>query len=101
MIHSFFFLTVKSVVSDLLESLLQIPPTSGSYLFSPNFLTKDDNLRFGGGDLLKDGAIEAVGGRSLKGRCIVRVGWDDVRGWFSQVVTKLCVPMFFIGSTLS
>ena len=61
-----------------------------------------DNLRFGDGDLLKDSAIEAVGGRSLKGRYIVRVGWDDVRGWFSQEVgTKLCVPMFFIGPTLS
>jgi len=43
------------------------------------------NLRFGDGDLLKDGASEFVGGRSLKGRYIVRVGWDDVRGWFSQV----------------
>ena len=43
------------------------------------------NLRFGDGDLLRDGASEVVGGRSLKGRYIVRVGWDDVRGWFSQV----------------
>ena len=43
------------------------------------------NLRFGDGDLLKDGTSEVVGGRSLKGRYIVRVGWDDVRGWFSQV----------------
>jgi 6-phosphofructokinase 1 len=43
------------------------------------------NLRFGDGDLLKDGASEVAGGRSLKGRYIVRVGWDDVRGWFSQV----------------
>lgn len=59
------------------------------------------NLRFGDGDLLKDGASEVVGGRSLKGRYIVRVGWDDVRGWFSQVGKKLCVPIFLIGSTLS
>lgn len=43
------------------------------------------NLRFGDGDLLRDGASEDVGGRTLKGRYIVRVGWDDVRGWFSQV----------------
>ena len=43
------------------------------------------NWRFGDGDLLKDGASEVAGGRSLKGRYIVRVGWDDVRGWFSQV----------------
>ena len=43
------------------------------------------NLRFGDGDLLKDGTGEYVGGRTLKGRYIVRVGWDDVRGWFSEV----------------
>ncbi len=44
-----------------------------------------DNLRFGDGDLLRDGTSEYVGGRTLKGRHIVRVGWDDVHGWFSQV----------------
>ena len=60
-----------------------------------------NNLRFGDGDLLRDGTSEVVGGRSLKGRYIVRVGWDDVRGWFSQVSNKLCVPIFLIGSTLS
>ena len=54
------------------------------------------NLRFGDGDLLRDGASEVVGGRSLKGRYIVRVGWDDVRGWFSQVGNKLCVPCFLL-----
>jgi len=43
------------------------------------------NLRFGDGDLLKDGTSEYAGGRTLKGRYIVRVGWDDVRGWFSEV----------------
>lgn len=43
------------------------------------------NLRFGDGELLKDGTAESVGGRTLKGRYIVRVGWDDVRGWYSQV----------------
>ncbi|TFK40320.1 6-phosphofructokinase [Crucibulum laeve] len=42
------------------------------------------NLRFGDGELLKDGTSEYVGGRTLKGRYIVRVGWDDVRGWFAQ-----------------
>ncbi|KAF9450349.1 6-phosphofructokinase [Macrolepiota fuliginosa MF-IS2] len=42
------------------------------------------NMRFGDGDLLRDGTSEYVGGRTLKGRYIVRVGWDDVRGWFSQ-----------------
>jgi 6-phosphofructokinase 1 len=59
------------------------------------------NLRFGDGDLFKDGAAEVVGGRSLKGRYIVRVGWDDIRGWYSQVGKKLCVPMFLISSTPS
>ncbi|PFH52956.1 hypothetical protein AMATHDRAFT_55841 [Amanita thiersii Skay4041] len=42
------------------------------------------NLRFGDGDLLKDGTSEFLGGRTLKGRYIVRVGWDDVRGWFAE-----------------
>ncbi|KAH7930171.1 6-phosphofructokinase [Leucogyrophana mollusca] len=42
------------------------------------------NLRFGDGDLLRDGTGDHPGGRSLKGRYIVRVGWDDVRGWFAE-----------------
>lgn len=44
-----------------------------------------NNLRFGDGDLLRDGTSEFLGGRTLKGRYIVRVGFDDVRGWFSEV----------------
>jgi 6-phosphofructokinase 1 len=43
------------------------------------------NLRFGDGALLKDGTGDHSGGRTLKGRHIVRVGWDDVRGWFAEV----------------
>ena len=43
------------------------------------------NLRFGDGALLKDGTGDHLAGRTLKGRYIVRVGWDDVRGWFSEV----------------
>jgi len=42
------------------------------------------NLRFGDGDLLLDGTCEYAGGRTLKGRYIVRVGWDDVRAWYTQ-----------------
>ncbi len=42
-------------------------------------------LRYGDGELLKDGTSDHPGGRTLKGRYIVRVGWDDVRGWFSEV----------------
>ncbi|KIY43861.1 6-phosphofructokinase [Fistulina hepatica ATCC 64428] len=42
------------------------------------------NLRFGDGELLKDGTGDFVGGKTLKGRYIVRVGWDDVRSWFAE-----------------
>lgn len=51
------------------------------------------NLRFGYGSLLKDGegdAVEIPGVKSLKGRYIVRVGWDDVRGWMGEV--SICCP---------
>lgn len=48
------------------------------------------NLRFGDGDLLKDGTGDYHSARSLKGRYIVRVGWDDVRGWFAEV-RSLCL----------
>ena len=47
-----------------------------------------NNLRFGDGGLLREGegdAVDRPGGRSLKGRYIIRVGWDDVRGWFAEV----------------
>ena len=46
------------------------------------------NLRFGDGELLREGSgdsAELVGGRTMQGRYIIRVGWDDVRGWFSEV----------------
>jgi len=53
------------------------------------------NLRFGDGDLLRDGTSEyAMGGRTLKGRYIVRVGWDDVRGWFSEVSHYLYIRLW-------
>ena len=42
------------------------------------------NLRFGDGNLLKDGTSDNKAGRTLRGRYIVRVGWDDVRGWCSE-----------------
>ncbi|KAF5371823.1 hypothetical protein D9615_009575 [Tricholomella constricta] len=48
---------------------------------TPNILS---SLRFGDGKLLKDGTGDYLGGRTLKGRYIVRVGWDDVRGWFAE-----------------
>ena len=52
-----------------------------------------NNLRFGDGALLRDGTGDHTGGRTLKGRYIVRVGWDDVRGWFAQVCPPW-VPYF-------
>ncbi|OBZ72450.1 ATP-dependent 6-phosphofructokinase [Grifola frondosa] len=42
------------------------------------------HLRYGDGELLRDGTGDHPGGRTLKGRYIVRVGWDDVRGWFAE-----------------
>ena len=61
-----------------------------TYQPSDNRSAKEDgsfihNLRFGDGELLKDGTGDYISGRSLKGRYIVRVGWDDVRGWFGEV----------------
>ncbi|PWN29488.1 putative 6-phosphofructokinase [Jaminaea rosea] len=38
---------------------------------------------YGEGELLKEGVSEAEE-LGLKGRYIVRVGWDDVRGWLDQ-----------------
>ncbi|KAF8905050.1 6-phosphofructokinase [Gymnopilus junonius] len=55
--------------------------TTSQQQCDPNLL---HNLRFGDGQLLRDWTAEYVGGRTLKGRYIVRVGWDDVRGWFSE-----------------
>lgn len=49
------------------------------------------NLRFGDGELLRDGTGDHPAGRTLKGRYIVRVGWDDVRGWFAEVRLRLGV----------
>ncbi|KAG5341594.1 hypothetical protein C0989_009075 [Termitomyces sp. Mn162] len=43
-----------------------------------------NNLRFGDGSLLRDGTCDYTGGRTLNGRYIVRVGFDDVRGWFAE-----------------
>jgi hypothetical protein len=52
------------------------------------------NLRFGDGKLLRDGTADFSDGRSLQGRYIVRVGWDDVRGWFSEVSTLFAHLVF-------
>lgn len=62
---------------------------------SPHSSARDSfiaNLRFGYGALLRDGEADCEDevehmsrGRTLKGRYIVRVGWDDVRGWMAEV----------------
>lgn len=64
-----------------------------------------DNLRFGFGALLKNGEgdtdeSEHPERKTLKGRYIVRVGWDDVRGWMGEVsngsatqITKLMLHL--------
>jgi 6-phosphofructokinase 1 len=55
-----------------------------------------NNLRFGDGELLKDGTGDYnSSGRTLKGRYIVRVGWDDVRGWFTEVRTRYISLLIF------
>ena len=47
------------------------------------------HLRFGDGELLMSGQSDAhlhgSSGRTLKGRYIIQVGWDDVRGWLGEV----------------
>jgi 6-phosphofructokinase 1 len=61
------------------------PPAQPTFE-GPNVPSLLQSLRFGDGDLLKYGIGDyAEGGRSLRGRYIVRVGWDDVRGWFAEV----------------
>ncbi|KAJ7158785.1 phosphofructokinase domain-containing protein [Mycena filopes] len=52
--------------------------------FPPAAMDIINNLRFGDGELLRDGTGDYSSGRTLKGRYIVRVGWDDVRGWFTE-----------------
>ena len=64
----------------------------------PNWIAplSDAPLSFGYGALLRDGAGEGdpessddvdqedESGRTMKGRFIVRVGWDDTRGWLGE-----------------
>jgi hypothetical protein len=69
------------------ESSTPSTPTTSASNADVNLI---HNLRFGDGQLLRDGTGDYIGGRTLKGRYIVRVGWDDVRGWFSEVAISLC-----------
>ena len=67
---------------------MELPPYDNTRILKdvtisdPEFLK---HLRFGDGTLLRDGTFGHHSGRSLKGRYIVRVGWDDVRGFLPQV----------------
>ena len=63
-----------------------IPTSKDVSITDPGFLK---TLRFGDGTLLRDGTYGHCDGRTLKGRYIIRVGWDDVRGWMPQVSTAL------------
>jgi hypothetical protein len=64
------------------------------------------NLRFGDGELLRNGEGDAFvtddKGRTLKGRYIVHVGWDDVKGWLSEVsLTRTKILILHLKSLLS
>ena len=39
---------------------------------------------YGEGELLREGVVEAEE-LGLRGKYIIKVGWDDVRGWLDQV----------------
>ena len=71
---------------------MQLPPYDNTpiskdvTIADPGFLK---TLRFGDGTLLRDGTFDHSGGRSLKGRYIIRIGWDDVRGYLPQVCSAL------------
>ncbi|KAJ7284946.1 phosphofructokinase domain-containing protein [Mycena rebaudengoi] len=84
---------VREGYEGLVRGNLEAGEASSSYT-PPTLATQSDfplaatdiikNLRFGDGELLKDGTGDYATGRTLKGRYIVRVGWDDVRGWFTE-----------------
>ncbi|KAG5635536.1 hypothetical protein H0H81_010933 [Sphagnurus paluster] len=70
---------LKATGSETPPAIKSEPDTVPGY--PPSIL---NSLRFGDGKRLRDGTGDYTGGRTLKGRYIVRVGWDDVRGWFSE-----------------
>ncbi len=78
----------KDAVEENIDAFAQTSDVRDSFI---------SNLRFGYGPLLRDGEADCEDevermstGRTLKGRYIVRVGWDDVRGW----MTEVCVLVF-------
>lgn len=73
---------VRGNAEDHKAEKVSLPPHTQVHIKDESFV---HNLRFGDGELLKDGTSDHPTGRSLIGRHIVRVGWDDVRGWFGVV----------------
>ncbi|KDQ15963.1 hypothetical protein BOTBODRAFT_31417 [Botryobasidium botryosum FD-172 SS1] len=66
------------------EPLADIPDNVPARISDDSLI---NNLRFGDGELLRDGQGDGDFSdepRSLRNRYIVRVGWDDVRGWMSE-----------------
>ena len=59
-----------------------------------------NNLRFGDGGLLKEGEGDAAdhpGGRSLKGRYIIRVGWTTFVDGLLRCAPRSCVMQLLKG----
>jgi len=97
--------SLSSAASFSLDSEKEAEPYAPNYTDPDNIAPLSDApLSFGYGSLLRDGAGEGDpeevaaafaqhvtlpeeeedSGRTLKGRYIVRVGWDDVRGWLGE-----------------
>ena len=73
---------VRGNADDHKPEKASLPPHADVHIRDETFVR---NLRFGDGELLRDGTSDHPSGRTLKSRYIVRVGWDDVRGWFGVV----------------
>ena len=75
-----------------------ISPTSGTQEVPDEVPDRSiiHNLRFGDGPLFKSGEGDSVeeNGKTLRGRYIVRVGWDDVRGWMGEVPIDFSFVVF-------
>ena len=68
--------TGSLVVSPAQEVALRIVADHSSFLLQ--------HLHFGDGDRLRDGTVDQKDRETLRGRYIVRVRWDDVKGWNAE-----------------
>lgn len=83
---------VREGYEGLIRGNIEAEGSSDSGAQTPPQVTRDSqgveaNLRFGYGPLLRDWEGDSTDdptGKSLKGRYIVKVGWDDVRGWMGE-----------------